>query len=269
MISNKPIIIANWKASQNYYKILDKKINTLFKDLVKYKSKINLIIAPSFIHLFFLKNVFKKNINLCAQDSSMFDIGSYTGEITPESIKDIGVEYVILGHSERRDLGDDRDIILKKVKNALKSGLKIIYCIGEKERDDGVKYLKNIEDQISYVFDNIDKNLRDGLMIAYEPVWAINNKNNISIDSHNLHSMVIYIRKILLERYGENLSKNMNILYGGSVNSENAQDIFWNGEVQGLLIGRASWENESLISIIKNIIINPKKNILKVYGNKK
>ncbi len=269
MISNKPIIIVNWKASQNYHKILDKKINSLYKELSKYKSKINLIIAPSFIHLFFLKNIFKKSINLCAQDVSMFEIGSHTGEVTSESIKDIGVEYVILGHSERRELGDNKDIILKKIQNSLKNGLKVIYCIGEKERDEGVKYLKFIEDQIIYIFDNIDKNLRDNIIIAYEPIWAINNKNNVSIDSHSLHSMVIYIRKILLEKYGENTAKNINILYGGSVNSENSQDIFWNGEVQGLLIGRASWENESLISIIKNIIINPKKNILKVYGNKK
>ena len=73
----------------------------------------------------------------------------------------------------------------------------------------------------------------------------------------------------ILEKYGDNISKNINILYGGSITKENAQDILWNGEVQGLLIGRASWDNDSLVSIIKNIIINPKKNILKVYGNKK
>ncbi len=269
MISNKPIIVANWKASQNLYKPTEKKITSLIKTLAKDKTKIDLIISPNFIHLFGLRNFFKKSINLSAQDVSMFENGSHTGEVTAESVKDIGIDYVILGHSEKREQGDTQDIIVKKVQNALKRDLKVIYCIGEKERDHSVKHLKFIEDQINSVFHNIDKNKRENIILAYEPIWAINNKDNLSIDAHGLHSMVIYIRKILLEKYGENISKNVNILYGGSVTKDNAQDILWNGEVQGLLIGRASWENESLISIIKNIIINPKKNLLKVYGNKK
>lgn len=269
MISKKPIVIANWKASQNIYKQTEKKIVSLIKGLAKDKSKIDLIIASNNIHLFGLRNFFKKTITFSAQDISFFENGSHTGETTAESVKDIGIDYTIIGHSERREQGDTQDIVLQKVKNALKNELKVILCIGEKERDNGVKYLKIIEDQIVSVFNNVDKNKRENIIIAYEPVWAINNKDNLSIDAHGLHSMVIYIRKLLLEKYGENISKNINILYGGSITKDNAQDILWNGEVQGLLIGRSSWENESLISIIKNIIINPKKNLLQVYGNKK
>lgn len=269
MISSKPIIIANLKSSNNLYKEVEKKINLLVKKLLKDKSKVDLIISPTFLHLPGLKNFFKKSITLSAQDVSFFENGSHTGEVVAESIKDIGINYVIVGHSEKRDFGDTQEIVVQKVKNAIKNDLKVVLCIGEKDRDEGIKYLKLIENQITTVFDAIDKNKYENIIIAYEPVWAINNKNNISIDAHSLHSMVVYIRKILLEKYGDNVSKNINIVYGGSINDENAQDIFWNGEVQGLLIGRASWEVDSLVSIIKKVIINPKKSLLKVYGNKK
>ncbi len=269
MISKKPIIIANLKASNGIYKEVEKKITLLYKNLSKDKSKVDLIIAPTFLHLTRLKSFFKKTVTLSAQDVSYFENGSHTGEITAESIKDTGLEYVVIGHSEKRAQGDTQDIVVRKVQSAIKNDLKVILCIGENERDQSVKYLKIIENQILSVFNNIDKKKYESIIIAYEPVWAINNKNNISIDAHSLHSMVIYIRKILLEKYGEVVSKNINIVYGGSITAENAQDLLWNGEVQGLLIGRASWEVDSLIKIIKNTIVNPKKSLLKVYGNKK
>lgn len=269
MISKKPIIIANWKAANNTYKEVEKKINLLYKNLGKDKTKIDLIIAPSFLHLSRLRMFFKKTITLSAQDTSVFENGSHTGEVTAGSIKDANIDYVIIGHSEKRELGDTNETVLLKVQNAIKNDLKIILCIGEKERDETVQYLKVIENQILSIFGNIDKKKIENIIIAYEPVWAINNKNNLSIDAHSLHSMVIYIRKILLEKYGEGISKNINIVYGGSITDLNSQDIMWNGEVQGLLIGRASWEVDSFIKIIKNILVNPKKSLLKVYGNKK
>ncbi len=269
MISKKPIVIANLKASHSIYKDTEKKITLLCKKLNKDKSKVDLIIAPTFLHLSRLKSFFKKTVTLSAQDVSVFENGSHTGEVTSDSIKDVGIEYVIIGHSERREQGDTQERVVEKVQNAIKNDLKVVLCIGEKDRDEGVKYLKVIENQIVSVFNTVDKKKHENIIIAYEPVWAINNKNNLSIDAHSLHSMVIYIRKILLEKYGEVISKNINILYGGSITAENAQDILWNGEVQGLLIGRASWEVESLVKIIKNSIVNPKKSLLQVYGNKK
>lgn len=269
MISKKPIVVANWKASSNVYKEAEKKVTSLFKNLNRDKSKIDLIVAPGFLHLPKLKNFFKKTLTLSAQDVSFYENGSHTGEITAESIKDSGTEYAIIGHSERREAGDTQEVVIKKTQNAIKNGLKVILCIGEKDRDENIKYLKVIEDQILSVFASVDKKKAEDIIIAYEPVWAINNKNNIAIDAHGLHSMVIYIRKVLMEKFGDAFSKNINILYGGSITPDNAQDILWNGEVQGLLIGRASFEVESLVKIIKNIIVNPKKSLLQVYGNKK
>ncbi len=280
--NKKPIIIGNWKSSTPIYKEAEKNIIDLYKDIDKFVSKIDLYIAPMSSHIqtlyfyfnqkiSFAKEKKKKlpKIQLVAQDISFYEKGSHTGEIIAESAKDMGVKKVILGHSECRERGDTDIIILQKIKNALAQKLDIVLCIGEKERDDGIAYFKKIENQINQIFDNLDKKDLKKIILAYEPVWAINNKENKSLDAHGIHSMILYIKKFLYEKYGEENTKDIFILYGGSVNAENVQDIYWNGEVDGLLIGRGSFTPVSFSDIIKNILINPKKNIVHTYGNKK
>lgn len=285
----KPIVIANWKASTLLYKEAEQKIKNIYEDLEKDINKVELHIAPTVSTLGMLSNYFNGKIEFVkkvkkgkkakkeklpkvtfvAQDISVFEGGSKTGEVPVKAVKDAGAVEVIIGHSECRERGDTNEMIVKKVKLALLENLSVVLCIGEKERDAGVAYLKIIDAQITSVFDAIDKKDIGKIILAYEPVWAINNKDNISLDAHGLHSMVVYIKKMLLEKYGEAVVKNIKILYGGSVTGQNAQDIYWNGEVQGLLIGRASFESKTLNEVIKNILINPKKNILKTYGTKK
>lgn len=292
-MSSKPIVIANWKASTLILKEAEKKIKDTYTLLGKDAGKVNLVFAPTYTHIAMLAGLFSGNIvavsksksktkkvsknkkeilpkiTLSGQDVSIFEGGSKTGEVPVEALKDAGASYVIIGHSERRELGDTREDIVAKTKLALAYKLDVVLCVGEKERDKGVGYLKTVEDQITSVFSAIDRKDLSAITIAYEPVWAINNKDNISIDAHGLHSMVVFIRKLLLEKYGEAVSKGVKILYGGSVTPENAQDILWNGEVQGLLIGRVSFEAESLAKVVQTILINPKKNILKTYGTPK
>lgn len=288
----KPIVIANWKASTLVYKEAEEKIKKIYTDLQKDVSKVELHIAPTISQLGMLSQYFagkiafvkkvqkKKNkskskkevlprVTFTAQDISIFEGGSKTGEVPVKAVKDAGAVEVIVGHSECRERGDTLEMIVTKVRLAIIEGLSVVLCIGEKQRDTGVMYLKVIDDQIMSVFNAIDKKDLGKIVLAYEPVWAINNKDNISLDAHGLHSMVVYIRKMLLEKYGETVSKQTKILYGGSVTGQNAQDIYWNGEVQGLLIGRASFQPDTLIEIIQSILINPKKNILKTYGTKK
>ncbi len=283
----KPIIIANWKASTLTYTEAEKKIKDIYLHLQKNVSKIDLTIAPTISHIAMLAGYFggkftfnkKKSktkgkkvveklpkVTFAAQDISIREGGSYTGEIPVGAVKDTGVGKVIIGHSECRERGDSLDMIITKVKLALAAKLHVVLCIGEKQRDAGVAYLKVIDEQITSVFNAIDRTQHTSITLAYEPVWAINNKDNISLDAHGLHSMVVYIRKLLAEKYGEHVSTHMNILYGGSVNHQNAQDIYWNGEVQGLLIGRASFEPKTLVDVVSQVLINPKKNILKTYG---
>lgn len=284
----KPIIIANWKSSTLTYTDAEKKIKDIYKGLQKNISKIDLTIAPTVSHIAMLSGYFggkftfnkKKSktkgkkviteklpkIVLASQDISIYKEGSHTGEVSVKSIKDAGATKVILGHSECRERGDTLDMIITKVKLAIDEKMQVILCIGEKQRDEGVNYLKTIDEQITSVFNAINPLKYNQIIIAYEPVWAINNKDNLSLDAHGLHSMVVYIRKLLSEKYGEALSSSMKILYGGSVNKDNAQDIYWNGEVQGLLIGRSSFEPKNLLDVISEVLINPKKNILKTYG---
>lgn len=288
-IQRKPIIIANWKASTLTYAEAEKKIKDIYTYIHKDISKINLTIAPTISQTAMLAGYFggkitftkatsiskkkklsKKNILpkvvFAAQDISIHEGGSKTGEIPIKAVKNAGASKVIVGHSECRERGDTLEMIIQKVKLALDAKLEVILCVGEKQRDAGVAYLKVIDDQITSVFNAIDKIYHTQIIIAYEPVWAINNKENTSLDAHGLHSMVVYIRRLLAERYGETVATKTHILYGGSVTPENAQDIYWNGEVQGLLIGRASFDAETLSSVVKQVLINPKKNILQTYG---
>ncbi len=287
--TKKPIIIANWKASTLTYTEAEKKIKDIYAGVDKDVTKINLTIAPTISQIAMLAGYFggkftftkktsatkkKKSLKkeilpkvvFAAQDVSVFEGGSKTGEVPVKAVKDTGATKIIIGHSECRERGDTLDMIVQKVKLALEAKLQVVLCIGEKQRDTGVAYLKVIDEQITSVFDVVDASQHTQIVIAYEPVWAINNKENKSLDAHGLHSMVVYIRKLLGERYGESLAQQIDILYGGSVTPENAQDIYWNGEVQGLLIGRASFDAVVLSNVVKNILINPKKNILKTYG---
>lgn len=294
MIHKKPIIIANWKASTLTYKEAEKKIRDVYHYIGRDISKIQLTFAPTVTQTAMLsamlsgkivtsasiktvsknkkksKDVKKGNVymkpSFAAQDVSIYEGGSKTGEIPVTAIKDIGVTKVIIGHSECRERGDTLDMVVIKVRRALDAQMDIILCIGEKERDTGVAYLKVIDEQITSVFDTIDVSEYNRITLAYEPVWAINNKENISLDAHGLHSMVVYIRKLFIERYGHKSDNPLRILYGGSVTPENTQDLFWNGEVDGLLIGRASFDPETLSKVVANVLINPKKNILKTYG---
>lgn len=288
IIHKKPIIIANWKASTLTYTEAEKKIRDIYTYLDKNVSKIQLTIAPTVSHISMLSGYFsgkiifakkkkskvktknKKEKSLkvvfAAQDVSMHEQGSYTGEVPVKAIQDAGATKVIIGHSECRERGDTLDMVIAKTKLALAQKLQVVLCIGEKQRDAGVGYLKVIDEQITSVFNAIDKTDYHNIVLAYEPVWAINNKDNRSLDAHGLHSMVVYIRKLLAERYGEMVSSHMSILYGGSVTPDNAQDIYWNGEVQGLLIGRASFDSSVFSKVVTGTLINPKKNILKTYG---
>ncbi|MES2985930.1 MAG: triose-phosphate isomerase family protein [Patescibacteria group bacterium] len=289
---SKPILIANWKASTLSYKEAQDKIKNIYAELQKDVTKVELHIAPTISQtgmlsqyfggkIEFVKKTKKKKtktknkkevlpkVTFAAQDISIFEGGSKTGEVPVTAVKDAGVVEVIIGHSECRERGDTSEMIVTKVKLALAAKLNVVLCIGEKQRDSGVAYLKIIDEQITSVFNAVDKKDHGYITLAYEPVWAINNKDNISLDAHGLHSMVVYIQKMLLEKYGEATAKQTKILYGGSVTAQNAQDIYWNGEVQGLLIGRASFEAKTLVAIAKEILINPKKNILKTYGTKK
>jgi triosephosphate isomerase len=187
------------------------------------------------------------NIGLAAQDLFYEDKGAYTGEISPVMLTDIGCSYVIIGHSERRIyFGETDEIVNKKFRAARRHGLEVIFCIGESlsEREAGMTF-DVLKRQISEGIRDISS---DGLIIAYEPVWAIGTGKTATPDqAQEAHES---IRKTLSHLYGEP-AKGLRILYGGSVTPENADVLMACPDVDGALIGGASLKADSFAGIVK------------------
>ncbi|PIY90762.1 MAG: triose-phosphate isomerase [Candidatus Nealsonbacteria bacterium CG_4_10_14_0_8_um_filter_35_10] len=182
-------------------------------------------------------------IKLGAQDCFWEKKGAYTGEISPTMLKDLGCQYVLLGHSERKRLGETDEIINKKLKAALSAKLNPIFCLGEteKERDEGE--IQNIlKSQLEKGLNKISKKEIKNIVIAYEPVWAIGTGN--PCHPSEAKKVLLFLRKFF--------KKNL-ILYGGSVNSKNATPYIKEAKFQGLLIGGASLNAKEFIKIVKNL----------------
>lgn len=185
-----------------------------------------------------------------AQNCFFEERGAFTGEIAPQMIKDVRGQYVIIGHSERRALGETNEVVAKKVHAALSAGLLVVLCIGEHERDEEGRYLSFLEDEIAVALDGVSRQRVARLFIAYEPLWAIGRGAESAMSAHDVHETSLFIRKVLRERYGERIAFTAPILYGGSVAPENAATLVRDGEVQGLLVGHKSIDPPAFAEIM-------------------
>ena len=185
-----------------------------------------------------------------AQNCHWDDEGAYTGEVSAKMLSDLGCEYVIIGHSERRNLFRETDeIINMKLKQALKEGLTPILCVGEswQEREAG-NTEKLLEEQLKKGLNGINKDSMAKVVIAYEPVWAIGSgKNATPEQARQAHQ---YTRRVLKELYQAETAENILVIYGGSVNPENARELLTADEVDGALVGGASLIGDQFIKII-------------------
>jgi triosephosphate isomerase (TIM) len=240
MLKNKKLIIGNWKMSPATLAEAKKLVGNVTKTAVKLK-KTAVVLAPSFVHISSFSTK-KSKISWGAQDVCVKSEGSFTGEVSVKMLKDLHVEFVIIGHSERRVMGETNDLIAKKVVTTLAEGLKPVLCIGETVRDTDGEYLNEIKTQLLECIAQVKRGDMLDLVIAYEPVSAIGALE--ALNSHDIHTSVLFIRKILAEHFSKDLALSAMILYGGSVNLDNASDIIKNGGVDGLLIGRASLNGE-------------------------
>lgn len=219
--------------------------------LAKAIDKPGIVIAPPSVYLPAVKKILKK-AKLGAQDAFYEKEGSYTGEISPAMLKNIGVKYAILGHSEKRALGETSKTVNKKLRAVMKSGITPVVCIGETYRDADMKYLGFIKKQIEESFQNMTGTDFKKIIIAYEPVWAIGKTALREATPAECLEMVIFVKKVLSDRFGPKGANNLNIIYGGSVNPKNAGEFLKHGGVGGLLVGRISLEPDKFNEILKN-----------------
>lgn len=244
----KKIVAGNWKMNCN----LDESqhlINALKQEDFD-QNETEIIIAPPYTNLYAAHQVLKDSkIKLSAQNLNENESGAFTGEISPEMLKSVGTEYVIIGHSERRAIYKENDELLaNKVSTALKHGFKIMFCIGEElDKRQAGKHFEVVENQLKNGLFHISESDMKNVVIAYEPVWAIGTGETASPEqAQEIHA---HIRKILAKQYNENVAAQTSILYGGSVKPNNAKEIFAKQDVDGGLIGGASLDAKSFKAI--------------------
>lgn len=243
------IIVANWKMNpqgKTEAEVILKGISESIKNI----KNTEIVICPPFPYLFIKEKIKNKKLKLGSQDVFFEKEGSYTGEISTTMLRNFGVEFVLVGHSERRSLGETDEIINKKIITTLKSKMIPIFCVGEKVRDTNGFYLSFIKEQIKEGLSGILKTQMKNIVIAYEPVWAIGSKAPRVATPAEFIEIRIFIKKIIADLYDIKTANNLKILYGGSVNPLNAEIFIKEGQADGLLVGRDSLNPKKFSAII-------------------
>lgn len=247
-MKRKKIVAGNWKMNMT----MDESIKLIAELEQISENNIEIKIAPAYTNLYkSISLLMSTQIEVIAQNLHQEKNGAYTGEISAEMLKSIGIKTVIIGHSERRQYFNETDIILsKKVKTALEHSLDVIFCVGEElsEREKG-NHFELIKTQIKTGLFGLNNDEIKNVVIAYEPVWAIG--TGMTANTHQIQEMHEFIRNLINEKYNYMISSNIRILYGGSVKPNNAKEIFSLDDVDGGLIGGASLSFSDFSSIVK------------------
>ncbi len=246
----RPFLAGNWKMNKTVPEAV-----ALAKELVQAVANVadrDIVICPTFPCLAPVAEVVRgTNVKLGAQNMYFEDSGAYTGEISADMLISAGVEFVILGHSERREyFGETNQIVNKKLKKALEKGLGPIVCVGEKlvEREAG-KAEAVVEDHVRGAFEGITASDALKVTIAYEPVWAIGTGKTATPDDAN--AMHAFIRTVLGSIYSADVAGKIRIQYGGSANDKNIDDLMKMPDIDGALVGGASLKADSFSRIVK------------------
>lgn len=247
----KKLIIANWKMNPETIE----EARTLFsgaKRTAKQLHRVRAVICPPFV---FLDDVSRKitsvKCTLGAQDAFWEHNGAYTGEISPRQLAELGVRYVILGHSERRLLGETNEEVNKKVRACLAENLIVVLCIGESERDKQGEYLDFLRNELIQSLARVKKKELEKLIVAYEPIWAISSHNKGADTPENVLDTTLFIRKVLTNVYDKKRGAMVPIIYGGSVNEDNAESFLQEARVDGFLVGSASLDAQHFSALLK------------------
>lgn len=246
----KQIVAGNWKMNTNIAEGIALALN--LRELEpQFNDNVEVIVIPPFTHITEVMNALSDtNIKLGAQNCASEEKGAFTGEVSAEMISSLEVNYVTIGHSERRAYyNETNDILNKKVKLALKNDLTPIYCCGEMLAEREAKnHFNVVKTQISEGLFDLSKEDFSKIIIAYEPVWAIG--TGVTASPEQAQEIHKFIRDIIAEKYGNEIAENISILYGGSVKPNNANEIFSKPDVDGGLIGGAALKAEDFMGII-------------------
>ena len=251
----KKIIIGNWKLNLDHLEAIQllQKINYSLPD--KIEDKIEIILSPSFTSIRSIQTVIssdKLKIKLSSQNVSQFASGAYTGEVSATQLKKLEIDYGIVGHSERRTLFNEIDLVINdKVNRLIENDIVPVFCFGEpiEERKSG-SYYNFIENQINDGLKGLRKDKVNKLVVAYEPIWAIGTGEVASLE--NIVEVLVFVKNIISKKPFFN-EDNIKFIYGGSVSPDNAQEILNSKIIDGVLVGGASLDATKFVDIIKAV----------------
>lgn len=246
----RKIIAGNWKMNKNFTEAREfsRHLNTW---VLANKPSAEVIIAPPLIYLEQIeRDLSNGRITVAAQDVSSEPHGAFTGEVSAEQLKSIGIHYSIVGHSERRRFHGEIDFyVSQKIGLLYDNGMTPILCVGEKDEDRSMgKHFEVVKEQLIGALQPQDIQNLKNLIIAYEPIWAIGTGKTATPDTAQL--MHAHIRKVLGEEFGISIGNSTSLLYGGSVNAGNARELFQQYDIDGALVGGASLNLEDFTTII-------------------
>ncbi len=249
----KPVIAGNWKMNKKVGEAVE--LVKELKLLVDEITQVDIIVCPPFTSLYSVSEVIKgSNIQLGGQNCYLKESGAFTGEISPQMLLDVGCQWTIIGHSERRQYFNETDSLLnQKLKYVVETGLKIMFCVGEtldeRENNQTESVLRR---QVLEGLRDLTQEQVKQIVIAYEPVWAIGTGRNATKEqAQEAHA---FIRSLIEREFGKEVAVNIPIQYGGSVKPENAKELISQPDVNGFLVGGASLKADSFAQIIKACI---------------
>lgn len=249
----RALVIGNWKMNPKSFKEARKLLEAT-KKVAGSARGISVVVAPPSIYMRELTGGRRAGKIAFAAQHAHFDAeGAHTGDISMTQAKDAGASYVLIGHAERRTLGESNEDTRKKVAVALSLGLIPVLCVGESKRGNGGEHFDVVRSQLRAGFGDVPASKASKVLVVYEPLWTIG--KDTAMHPRDMHEMEIFIRKTLLELYivPQENAPNVKVLYGGSVDATNAGAMLDEGQVKGFLVGRASIDAESFGALLKTI----------------
>jgi len=247
----KHLVIGNWKMCAKTSKEAKEFVRALRRKAALF-SGIEVVLAPAFPLIPGVADALKgSSVKVCSQTISTHAGGAHTGEVSGAMLKALGVSFCIIGHSERRSAGETDAQVREQLLRATESGMRAVLCIGENGRSESGEHFAALGGQLSSALSGLPKPAAAKIIIAYEPVWAIGKTAGDAMKPAELRETAIFIRKTVVGLLGREALSRMPILYGGSVEGENARALIDGGDVSGFLVGHASANLDSFIEILK------------------